>query len=193
MDQKPSINPTKLAAVVYDDGVAIDALLATFAGELASAGVDVCGILQMPPEERELASKTPMRVRDVETGDIIPICQDLGPGAEGCSLDPARLAEAAARLRRAASRPSQLLIISKFGKQEVEGGGFRDEIAYAVVEGRTVLIAVKRSVLDDWLEFTGGAGTLLDHRLGVLKNWWADVRSDSVAAAPNAAQPPSTG
>jgi molybdate transport system ATP-binding protein len=116
-----------------------------------------------------------MRVQAVATGEIIPICQELGPGAGSCCLDTSALAGASARLRLDAMQPSDILFFSKFGKQEANGEGFRAELAFAASEGRTVLTAVKRGLVHKWLEFTGGQGTLLDHRLWVVRDWWADL------------------
>lgn len=170
-------NPGRLAAIVYDDGVAVDALLTTFARELRDAGVVIAGIVQMPPDGPGCGPGAPMRLQDVATGDVIPICQDLGSGAKSCRLDPAGLADAAYRIRAAAERETDLLFVSKFGKQEVNGQGFRAELAYAATEGRTVVTAVKRGLVHNWLDFTGGVGTLLDHRLWVLRDWWHDVQA----------------
>ena len=118
------IDPNRLAAIVYDDGVAVDALMSTFARELIEAGVKARGIVQLPPEEQGCGPRAPMRLQDVETGEIIPLCQDLGPGTEAAHLDPAALAGASARLRLAAMQPSDIVFFSKFGKQEANGGGF---------------------------------------------------------------------
>ncbi len=169
------LDPNRLAAIVYDDGVAVDALMSTFARELVEAGVAARGIVQVPPDEGGCGPRAPMRLQVVETGEIIPICQDLGPGAGSCCLDTSALAGAASRLRRDALQPSDILFFSKFGKQEANGGGFRAELAFAASEGRTVLTAVKRGLVHKWLEFTGGQGTLLDHRLWVVRNWWSDL------------------
>ena len=174
-----TISPFRIAAIVYDDGVAVDALMSAFARELIDDGVNVSGIVQVSPQEPGCGPGAPMRLRVVETGEVIPICQDLGPGAASCKLDPSGLAKAASHLRRAAERSTDLLFVSKFGKQEVIGRGFRDEFAFAISEGRTVLTAVKRGLVHNWLDFTGGVGTLLDHRLWVLKDWWAEVRAIS--------------
>jgi molybdate transport system ATP-binding protein len=116
-----------------------------------------------------------MKLRDLGTGEIIPLCQDLGPGAGSCKLDSSALARAAHRLRADASRPSDILFFSKFGKQEAAGAGMRAELAYAISEGRTVLTAVKRPLLSAWRSFTGGQGTLLESRLWVVRDWWAYV------------------
>ncbi len=169
------LDPNRLAAIVYDDGVAVDALLSAFARELVEAGVAARGLVQLPPDEGGCGPRAPMRVQAVATGEIIPICQELGPGAGGCCLDTSALASASARLRLDAMQPSDILFFSKFGKQEANGGGFRAELAFAASEGRTVLTAVKRGLVHKWLEFTCGQGTLLDHGLWVVRDWWADL------------------
>jgi len=165
------------AAIVYDDGASVDGLMSRFASELIEAGVDARGIVQLPPDAEGCGPGALMKLRDVATGEIIPLCQDLGPGAGGCCLDASALAGAAVRLRAAASTPSDILFFSKFAKQEAAGGGARAELAYAVSEGRTVLTAVKRALLPKWHAFTGGQGTLLEHRLWVDRNWWQDISS----------------
>jgi molybdate transport system ATP-binding protein len=170
-----ALNPNRFAAVVYDDGKAVDALMSAFAAELVAAGVAARGIVQLPPEAPGCGPGSPMRVRVVESGELLPICQDLGPGAASCKLDSSALAGAAVRLRECASLPSDILFFSKFGKQEANGGGFRAEFGYAISAGRTVLTAVKRPLTAKWLEFTGDRGTLLDARAWVLRAWWREL------------------
>jgi len=178
-----TLDPNRFAAIVYDDGVKVDGLMSTFARELVEAGVDARGIVQLPPDAEGCGPGALMKLRDVATGEIIPLCQNLGPGAGGCRLDSSALAGAAVRLRLAASSPSDILFCSKFGKQEAAGGGMRAELAYAISERRTTLTAVKRSLLPAWNSFTGGQGTLLDHRYWVVRDWWLDISSIRARAA----------
>ena len=170
-----SLDPNRFAAIVYDDGASVDGLMTRFAEELLGAGVDARGIVQLPPDADGCGPGALMKLRDVATGEIIPLCQNLGPGAASCALDSAALAGAAQRLRTAASAPSDILFFSKFGKQEAAGGGMRAELAFAISEGRTVLTAVKRALLPAWRSFTGGQGTLLEHRMWVVRDWWGDL------------------
>ena len=169
------ISPLHLAAIVYDNGVAVDALMSAFARELADAGTAIAGLVQLPPDGEGCGQGAPMCVQDVQSGRVFPICQTLGPGAVSCRLDSSALASASVRLRSMVDEPSALFFISKFSKQEAVGSGFRDEFAYAIAQGRTVLTAVRRNLLPNWLEFTGGVGTLLDCRLWVLRDWWNEV------------------
>jgi len=176
-------NPNRIAAVIYEDGPAVDKLMTTFARELVGGGVDAAGIVQLPPDEAGCGPGALMKLMAVASGEILPLCQDLGPGAGSCCLDTSALASASQRLRDDVSRPSDILFVSKFGKQEANGKGFRDEIAYAVSEGRLVLTAVKRNMVGRWLEFTGGQGTLLDARLWVLHDWYNETAHGRRAAA----------
>lgn len=178
-----TLDPRRFAAIVYEDGTKVDGLMTAFAHELRAGGVDARGIVQLPPEAAGCGPGALMKLSDVATGETIPLCQDLGPGAGGCCLDSSALAGAAQRLQVAASTPSDILFCSKFGKQEAAGHGMRAELAYAVSEGRTVLTAVKRSLLPSWLAFTGGQGTLLEPRLWVVRDWWSDLAGLRASAA----------
>ncbi len=178
-----TLNPNRFAAIVYDDGASVDGLMTRFAEQLVAAGVDARGIVQLPPDADGCGPGALMKLKDVATGEVIPLCQDLGPGAGSCCLDASALAGAAQRLRAAASGPSDLLFFSKFGKQEAGGAGMRAELAYAISEGRTVLTAVKRALLPAWSRFTDGQGTLLHPRDWVVRDWWADLSRLSRRAA----------
>lgn len=174
MDAQP-LNPHRFAAIVYEDGATVDGLMTRFAAELLAEGVDARGIVQLPPDAEGCGPGALMKLRDIASGEIIPLCQNLGPGAGACALDSYALAGAAHRLRAAASEPSDIVFFSKFGKQEAAGSGMRAELAFAISEGRTALTAVKRTLLPAWRSFTGGQGTLLAPRLWVVRDWWADL------------------
>ena len=171
-----TLDPNRFAAIVYDDGAEVDGLMTTVrARSCFDEGVDARGIVQLPPEADGCGPAALMKLRDVATGEIIPLCQNLGSGAGSCSLDTSALAGAASRLRDAATERPDILFFSKFGKQEAAGRGMRAELAFAISEGRTVLTAVKRALLPAWDGFTGGRGTLLDHRHWVVRDWWREV------------------
>ncbi|RBP09834.1 uncharacterized protein DUF2478 [Roseiarcus fermentans] len=178
-----TLDPRRFAAIVYEDGARVDGLMTAFAAELVAAGVNARGIVQLPPYAEGCGPGALMKLRDVASGEVIPLCQNLGPGAAACHLDSAALAGAAHRLRAAASEPSDILFFSKFGKQEAAGAGMRAELAFAISEGRTALTAVKRSLLPAWRSFTGGHGTLLAPRLWVVRDWWADLAHVRAKAA----------
>ena len=57
---------------------------------------------------------------------------------------------------------SDILVLNKFGKQEIEGKGLRNAIAMAVDAGIPVLVGLNRANVGAWNDFCGGEGTLLD-------------------------------
>ncbi len=168
------LNAFEIAALVYDDGVSVDELMGYFAGELRDQGRAIGGIVQLPPEEEGSLSKV-LRIYDLMTGDVIGIKQRLGSGSAACSLDTQALAEGASRVRRAIDEKVDLIFISKFSTQEIAGQGFRQEFGAAVAAGIPILTSVKRPLVDDWLRFTGGIGTLLSCRLRVVRDWWQET------------------
>ncbi|MGD0675048.1 MAG: DUF2478 domain-containing protein [Polyangiaceae bacterium] len=176
MSDELTLDPRKMAAVVYDSGVAVDDLLLVFARELMGEGVRIGGVIQIPRNGPGCGPTAPMQLRDVATGETFPICQDLGRGVGDCCLDPTMLRHAARRIRSATDSSADLVMVSRFGKEEARGQGFRDELARAILSGRPVLTAVRRGMVENWLAFGDGIGTMLDARLWVLKDWWNEIR-----------------
>jgi len=174
MTNDTDTQPPKLAAIVYRPYHDVDTLLATFASDMICEGYRIGGIVQENVKGWCNSCQT-MRVIDLMTGTAIEISQPLGPGAEGCRLDPAGLAEAASVVSRAIGANVELVIVNKFGKQEAAGSGLRTEIAEAVVAGVPLLTAVPERSLDAWLEFTGSLGTTLLCERSCIEGWWRNV------------------
>ena len=171
-----TLDPNRFAAIVYDDGVKVDGLMSGFARELVEAGIDARGIVQLPPDADGCGPGALMKAsrrRDRRDHPAVP--EPWPRRRKPANSTPRRSPAPAQRLRGEASRPSDILFFSKFGKQEASGAGMRAELAYAISEGRTVLTAVKRPLLPVWRSFTGGQGTLLEGRLWVVRDWWAYV------------------
>ncbi len=57
------------------------------------------------------------------------------------------------------------------------------KVAAAASSGRPTLTAVRRGMVDNWLSFTDGIGTLLEARLWVLENWWSELARKMKRAA----------
>ena len=160
-----------IAAVVYKPTDNIEALLAQAARELAARGVKLGGVLQ-----HDIAGviddPCAMELENLETGESIPLSQELGRGSISCRVDPDALARGSMAVRGALARGVDLVIINKFGAQEVAGAGLRDEMAETVLAGVPLLTAVGERFLDDWKAFTGGEGVLLLPRLEPILAWW---------------------
>ncbi|TDX28256.1 DUF2478 domain-containing protein [Rhodovulum visakhapatnamense] len=155
--------PYRVAAIPLVEDLAIDALLAKVVAALRAEGVRVAGFRQGRAPEGGMA------VEDLTGGGVFSISQDLGPGSQGCKLDPQGLAEAACAALAALETGPDLLILPRFGKAEVEGHGFRSVIERACERQVPVLVAVKPDCTAAWTDFTGGvADRLVPERAAVL-------------------------
>ncbi|MEM6914412.1 MAG: DUF2478 domain-containing protein, partial [Pseudomonadota bacterium] len=104
------------------------------------------------------------------------ISQDLGRGATGCRLDPAGLEAAAARVEAdlVARRPD-IVILNKFGKQEVDGRGFRPVIARAIEMEVPVLTGVGSFGFNAFQTFAGEFGQELPISEEAMLSWCQDA------------------
>ncbi|WP_420858275.1 DUF2478 domain-containing protein [Marivivens marinus] len=131
-----------------------DPLLAAVADRLGARGISVAGAVQVNTPGADTAHRD-MDLTLLPGGGRVRISQNLGPGASGCRLDPAGLAEAVAYVEgQIATRPG-LIVVNKFGKEEAEGRGFRPLIGAALAEGIPVLTAVadeNRPAFDDFAQ-----------------------------------------
>ena len=114
-----------------------------------------------------------MQLENLETGESIPLSQDLGRGSVSCRVDPDALARGSVAVRGAIGRGVDLVIINKFGAQEVSGAGLRDEMGETVMAGVPLLTAVGERFLEDWKQFTGGDFVLLPPELDAILQWWS--------------------
>ena len=165
---------SRLAAIVFERGEAPDEALITFVEEVKAAGARVAGLVQERADD-DLCDRHDVRVRDLLSGEILPIMQDLGPDATGCAVDPAAIAEAARLLDRALATNPELLIVNRFGRLESEGGGMLAEIGRAFAEGVAMIVCVPERYRDAWNAFAAG----LDHQLPAnreaIEAWWRRV------------------
>lgn len=166
--------PLPIAAIVYSPTDRIETLLVEVARTLGAQGVRTGGVLQ---HQVACATDDPcaMELEDLATGERTALSQDLGTCSEACRLDPASLAHAAMAVRAAIEGGAELVLINKFGAQEASGEGLRDEMGMAVLAGVPLLTAVGQRFIEQWQEFTGGGGTLLEPRLEEVLAWWAGL------------------
>ena len=165
-----------IAAVVYKPTDNIEALLAQAARALAERGVRLGGVLQhdLP---NIIDDPCAMQLENLETGESIPLSQDLGRGSVSCRVDPDALARGSVAVRGAIGRGVDLVIINKFGAQEVSGAGLRDEMGETVMAGLPLLTAVGERFLPEWKAFTGNEGALLPPTLEAILHWWSQLQA----------------
>jgi hypothetical protein len=79
------------------------------------------------------------------------------------------------RLMQAIRAGAHLVIINRFGKLEVSGRGFVDEIRQAVAADIPVVIAVPQHLFMPWTRFCAGMGVKLACARTPLETWWRGV------------------
>lgn len=155
-----------LAALVYGPGADPPGVMGTVIATLRQRGVALAGAIQFN------TGSCTMTLELLPSGLHIPISQDLGSGAGACRLDSGALADAAAQIRQAIDASPALAVFNKFGAQEAAGAGLRDEMATAAMAGLPVLTTVRDSLLNQWVEFTGGESVQLPCSVEAALAWW---------------------
>ena len=154
-----------LAAVAYREGESIDALFAQVRDIVSARGFRVGGLVQEPCGKSVF-------VTHLDSGKTFDLMQQLGACAEGCRLDTSALAEAAGLLGQSLAAAPDLLLVTRFGKVEMEGGGFLAEIGEAASLGLPTLIGVAARREQGWRAFAGDFAETLPCSLDAALNWW---------------------
>lgn len=130
-----------ILAAVYRDGATFEKRLQAAVALLRADGVKLAGLIQhsIPNAHRR---KCDMLLEDLSTGDRYPISEDRGALASGCVLDTDRLLTASIAAEHGLRDTTDVLVLSKFGKAETEGGGTRSLLAEALDRAVPILIGV---------------------------------------------------
>lgn len=169
-----------LAALVYEDNDAANAIVADFAAALKRRGHRIAGMIQTA----DILPSCDCRevfLRDVDTGETMSILQDLGTQSQSCRVDTAALAEAAHRIARALERAPELLFVNRFGKLEAAGMGLYAEIGAAAAAGVPTLVSVSARFIDPWRRFTDGLDEELPCSAAALEEWWEALQGRGAA------------
>ncbi|MBN9063783.1 MAG: DUF2478 domain-containing protein [Rhizobiales bacterium] len=150
-----------ITAILYSDGPAFETFLQDATMKMAEAGMRLAGLIQHSRPKAGRA-KCDMLLRDLATGDLHPISDDRGPEARGCVLNADRLLRACEAATAGLTRETDILVLCKFGKAEVEGGGFRTLMARALELGAPVLIGLPLVNLAGFREFAGELAHVVD-------------------------------
>ena len=164
-----------VAALRYEDSASTQALIEAFASSLRDRGFSIAGVVQTRLKE-EAGSRPRIVLRDLDSGAIYPISQDLGPGSTACNLDAGELALACGAVERAARRGVDLIAISKFSKQEAERGGLCDAFRIAMATKTPVVTGVSPHYLAEWAEFAGAVATFVPPERAALESWWEGLQ-----------------
>lgn len=141
-----------ITGIVYSDSSAFETFLREATTAMAARGLRLAGLVQHS-EGKPDRLKCDMHLEDLATGKRYGISDDRGPHARGCVLNPDQLASACQAADQTLSGRTDFLVLSKFGKTEAEGGGFRGLMARALELSVPVLIGVPLVNLASFREF----------------------------------------
>ena len=149
-------------------------------------GLRVAGVLQHPVCS-DTAGHCDVALEELTTGLRTDLFEDRGPGASGCRLDVAALAEVNAQVARSLDAEPELLILNKFGKVEAEGRGLLDLVAIAIDRGIPVVIGVPIRNLEAWRNFAGGLSAEFTGDPSETMDWLNRTFPVAVAQSPEPA------
>jgi hypothetical protein len=170
-----------VAALVYRNEVYPEAAFQALVDRARVLGFTLAGVLQHPAFEGA-DRRCDVVLEDLASGHRTPLFENRGRGARGCRLDEAALAEATARIEGSLEMRPDLLVLSKFGKVECDGGGLRDLIADAIDRGIPVIIGVPDRNLDAWRDFAGDFSVELSEEGDEIDRWVRSLSSAGQAA-----------
>src|SRR5271157_1471391 len=162
---------SRLAAIVFDRDEAPDEALVAFVDGAMAHGARVAGLVQERADD-DLCDLHDVRVRDLLSGEILPIMQDRGAEATGCRVDPSAIALAARLLDRALATNPDLLVVNRFGRLESEGGGMLAEIGRAFADGVAMIVCVPERYREAWNAFAAGLDVQLPASRAAIEAWW---------------------
>jgi hypothetical protein len=169
--QRETLPPTPIAALPAQDSAHVQALMRSFALELAQSGARVAGVTQMRGDDP--LGRSRIFLRDLASQAEFVISQDLGPGSVACNLDAGELAMACAAVERAARAGADLIVVSKFSKQEAERGGLCDAFRAAMTARIPVIAAVSPHFREEWRLFAGPLAEDVPATHEALAEWWS--------------------
>ncbi len=171
-----------IAALQGASSTRIQSILADFAARRQAQGLRIAGAVETASECGASGCGT-AALRDLSTGALFPISQNLGSGSTACNLDPRGLADACAAVERAIDWGVDIVVLSKFGKQEAARGGLSDAFRAAFAADIPIVTAVSPAIMQDWLGFVGGYCAFVDVGTGSLEDWWLRRARAMICAA----------
>lgn len=175
-----------LVAIVYANEAYPQSTFERIVEDCRRRGLRVAGVLQHPVCS-EAAGHCDVALEELTTGLRTDLFEDRGPGASGCRLDEAALAEVNGQVARSLDADPDLLILNKFGKVEAEGRGLLDLVAMAVDRGIPVVIGVPIRNLAPWRDFAGGMSVEFGDDPSQVADWLNRTFPVAIAQSPEPA------
>ncbi|TAK48012.1 MAG: DUF2478 domain-containing protein [Xanthobacteraceae bacterium] len=146
-------------------------VLVEISRRLVARGVRVAGVIEVPATVNG-GPCGHVALRDIVSGKVFSLSQELGSGSTSCNLDSSGLAGACGAVERAIRDGADLVILSKFGKQEAERGGLSDAFRAALLAGLPVLTSVSPAVTEVWQQFAGPLADDIAADVATIEAWW---------------------
>jgi nucleoside-triphosphatase THEP1 len=168
----------KVAAVIYDMGEAprVDALLAALAERLRRDGYALAGAVQHNTDEAGRPCSD-MRIEDLSTGRLMDISNPKTAGT-GCRLDATALEDVAGIVAGGLDGAVDLVILNRFGKQEISGNGFRAMMESAVAREIPLLTVLNGVHRPAWDGFASGMAATLPPDATAIERWCRSVLAE---------------
>lgn len=172
----------KVAAVIYGMGEAarIDELLAGLSRKLRDEGFSLAGTVQHNMDEAGRPCSD-MHIEDLATGRLLNITNPLRIG-DGCRLDATALEDVAGIVAEGLERPVDLVILNRFGKQEIAGNGFRAMMEGAVAREIPLLTVLNGVHRNAWDDFAAGMAETLPPDATAIEHWCRATLNEKSAA-----------
>jgi nucleoside-triphosphatase THEP1 len=161
-----------LAALVYDRHEEPDEILCAFANHLAALGYRAAGLVQRG-HRRFGAGLSALLLH---SGEELTLFRDTDAGEIGPRLDAVRLQDAASQISRAIDQGADIVIVNRFGRQELNGRGLCSLVERAAHADIPVVIAVPAHRFADWIKFADGMTVKLRCDREALVDWWQTIK-----------------
>ncbi len=166
----PAVRPpfddrSDVAAVVYGRAEDPDTLLAGFLRDAHAQGFDAVGVVQ--------ARHDPTLNRPAAVDfQMFPDESTVGAPADGCGR---ALLGVGQRLARLVEQRPDIVVLNRFGWQELNGAGLLDVLQLAILREVPAVIAVPEALFPHWLDLANGLTVRLACDRGALDRWWRSL------------------
>jgi hypothetical protein len=160
-----------LAALVYERHEDPDAILFAFAADLAERGYRAVGLVQRGHHQLDAG----ISARLLHSGEELQLLHDIGTCPAGSRLDTGRLRDAGRQMEHAIDQGADVMIVNRFGRQELAGKGLCSLIERAAGADIPVVIAVPVHRFAVWIKFADGMTVKLRCDRDALDEWWHGV------------------
>jgi nucleoside-triphosphatase THEP1 len=164
-----------VAAVIYAMGEAhrVDEIVAALSQRLRRDGYRLAGAVQHNTDEagRPCAD---MRIEDLSTGRLMDISNPKSTGT-GCRLDATALEDVAGIIAGGLEGAVDLVILNRFGKQEISGNGFRAMMENAVAREIPLLTVLNGVHRPAWDGFASGLAATLPPEATAIEHWCRSI------------------